>query len=149
MEKFKYKYSAAIIAVLVFISALSTGGLIWNIFSIIRLTKIGMPAATYYITAVINISLVALSLWITFGGRYTVTKTDVTLKIGPAKFTIKTSEIIKLVYFERAKKLFMLTIKGTATAVIIAQDKHDAFFSALKNANPAVIYETVSPDSEE
>lgn len=149
MEKFKYKYSAAIIAVLVFISTLSAGGLVWNILSIIRLSKDGISAVTYYITAVINVSLVALSLWIAFGGRYAITKTDVTLKIGPVKFTVKTSEIVKLVYFEKAKKLFMLTVKGTATAVIIAKEKHDAFFSALKNVNPAVIYETVSIDSEE
>lgn len=149
MEKFKYKYSAAIIAVLVFIAALSAGGIVWNVLSIIRLTQNGMPATTYYVTAVINLSLVALSLWIAFGGRYAITKENVILKIGPAKFTVKVSEIIKLVYFEKAKKLFMITVKSSATAVIIAPDKNDAFFAALKKVNPDVIYEQIStPDDE-
>lgn len=146
MKKFNYKYPVAAIIILTAVSLSSIGGIIWNIITAAGAIKNQTSPVTAVITAAINLSLAILCLWVVFGGKYIIDEKSVTLKTGPFKVCFLAEEIIKLLYFEKSKKLYLISAKKKAAAIVINPDKYDEFIAAVKRANPAVLYEIISKD---
>ncbi len=143
MKKFKFAYSAIVAILLFLIAAASVGAIVWNVFSIIDAYKNTVSPLSFYITAIVNLSLIVLCLWVFFGGFYVIDKNGVTLKIGPIKTFTAHNDIISLLYFEKNDKLFIYSAKRGISAIVIKRDKYDEFVSAIKTFNPSVKYETV------
>ena len=140
-KKFRFRYSVWVIILLSLVCAFSAGGIVWNVLSIIKAFGNDSPAATYFVAAALNLSLVALAVWNLAAGYHSVSGKGVFLRTGPFKYHTDINDVYKLVLYEKANKLFLFTLSGKATAVVVAPQKYDEFVAAIREYNRAVIYE--------
>ncbi len=143
MKKFKFAYSPIVAILLCLIAVASIGAIVWDIFSIVNAYKNVLSPVSFFIAAIVNLSLIVLCSWMFFGGFYIVDKNGITLKIGPIKTFTAREDVISILYLEKNDKLFIYSVKRGIFTVVIKRDKYDEFVSAIKTFNSSVKYEVV------
>lgn len=148
MKKFRYKYPVIAIIVLCAVSAASAAGIVWNIKTATSGVFTGGAAATYYVLAAINLSLVIVPLWFVLDAKYVITENRVTLKVGPLRSRAEIKNVYKLLLLREQNRLFMFASDNRVSRIVIPPARYEDFVAAIKERNPETVYETAGEEND-
>ena len=143
MNKFKFKYSALVYALLLLTLSLSIAGIVWNIYNVISFAKLNLTlkAVSSSIIAVLALILSIVVLSVAFYGKYVIKDGFLYTYFGFFKNKTPVTEITEITHFKKSNKLVVYFCTNEYSVIVISPEKYDDFILALRDANKAIVYD--------
>ena len=150
MKKFRFKLNKISITLLILGGLLSLTCIGWNIFNITEYFRVGLDATlkliSYILVIAVAVAVSVVCVSVIAFSYYIVTDDDLVLALGVIRSKTPLKNVTEVTYFKKQKKLVLYYADNDNSpesyTVIVIDDKHiDGFVTALRNANPKIVYE--------
>jgi hypothetical protein len=149
MKSFKFKYSIAVWVLLALVLILSTVGIIWNVYNFIFFIKEStVKAVAYLLIVLLTLFLFVFVLSVILYGRYVIKGDYLTQYFGLLKTKTPVKDIAEITHFKKSDKLVIYFVDRKYTVIVIQKELYEQFILALREANPAIVYD-VKIDGED
>lgn len=149
MDKFKFAYGNSVRILLALAIPLSAAGLVWNIYNLVALASEGIfKILAYSISIIVCGGLFAFCISLALYGKYVFKDGYLYLYFGFIRTKTKAEDILQVTHFLKSDKLVIYFKDAKYSVVVISPELYGEFVSALKRANPSIIYDA-SEEREE
>lgn len=141
MKKFKFKFSPALITMLILLLAVSVLGLTLNLIRFFNPLTSEYLGVKPIIFAVLSLVLFLMAVLTIFFSGYKIKNNELYFFVGLIKITLDIKKVLLIKELNK-KRLFLVYNDGKFTAIIINQKEFSSFIKSLKEINPKIIYES-------
>ena len=148
MKKFRYRYSPLVWALIGVVIALTTGGLIWNVFNLVQYMSVGdnYKAIVYIVTVLFNLLLAIFSVSLTFNTAYRIGDEAIIMSFGLFRSKIPLKDVISVKHFKVSDKLVLYKKDATFSVIVISPAKYDDFVKAIREKRTEIFFESESEE---
>ena len=147
MNKFKYKHTTLVWALLFIVLALAVASVVWN--GIILIKKINLGANNLLSSALmllVGVFLTAFCVSVLTACKYVVKKDKVVLRFGFIPTTYAIQDVVQFTHFKKSDKLVMYFQDATYTVIVISPTQYQAFVDSIRKQNSKIIFDFESED---
>lgn len=141
MKKFRFAMSKVATVLLIIVCAYALIATVLSVVYAIMYASVNTSVTRLIISAIINALLFAIALLMLLNVYYIVDKNGVLYRAGIFSFKTRSTDIVKLVRFDRSKRLVLVKIGEKASVIVIDPKDFDEFYDALKDVAPHIYLE--------
>lgn len=143
MKRFRFNYPLSVWLLLSLILVLTGAGLGLNIFNLIEYSKLGIfKTVLYTIIVMLNLALVVLDVSVMVYGCYVINDGILYSYFGLIRTKTEIKDVVQITHFKKSDKLVVYFKDAKFSVIIISPEKYENFILAVREINPAVLYES-------
>ena len=147
MQSFRFKYSISVWVLLSLVLALTTGGIIWNVFNLIEYLWAGaFKIVIYSVIIALTTCIFLLVFCAMIYGKYVIKNGFLYTCFGLLKSKVSINDVTQITHFTFSNKLVVYFNDQKYSVIVIAPERYDDFIKAVRENNKSVLFNSYTDE---